>query len=243
MESSLADIINKKDIKCDLEKMEADMIVTIGGDGTILRTQGIAKNIPIFGINMGTIGFLTEIDHQNAFEALEKVISGKYFYWGEKQIGSLWKKLPPALNEVVVITSKPAKMLHFEVLVDDEVVENLRADGMIVSTPSGSTAYSMSAGGPIVDPNVDAFIIVPICPFKLSARPLVVPDNSKIKIKLLKKGKDAIVVVDGQAEDKITYMEELTLKKYKSPAYFVRLKKGFYRRIREKLTEGGIAFL
>ena len=99
------------------------------------------------------------------------------------------KNLHKALNEVVLMTQKPAKMLHIEISVDDEVVEELRADGLIIATPSGSTAYSMSAGGPIVDPRVGAFIIVPICPFKLGARPTVVPDDSVIKVKFFVKVK------------------------------------------------------
>ena len=137
------------------------------------------------------------------------------------------KELHQALNEVVIMTQKPAKMLHIEISVDDEVVEELRADGLIIATPSGSTAYSMSAGGPIVDPRVGAFIIVPICPFKLGSRPTVVPNDSVIKVKFLREGKKAVAVIDGQFEEEINYMDEFIFKKAENYAYFVRLSKNF----------------
>jgi NAD+ kinase len=232
-----------KNMGVELPDMEADMIITIGGDGTILRTQSLVnkKKIPILGINLGTVGFLTEVDPENTFNALEEVLVGNYFI-EERTLLRVHHghELPSALNEVVMMTKKPAKMLHIEISVDDEIVEELRADGLIVATPSGSTAYSMSAGGPIVDPKVEAFLIVPICPFKLSARPIVVSNKSKITVKLLRKGKKAIAVIDGQYEEEFNYPEELIFKKSDQHTYFVRLNKNFYKRVREKLTEGGI---
>jgi NAD+ kinase len=219
------------------------MVVAVGGDGTILRTQSYIspKKIPLFGINMGTVGFLTEIDSENAFQALEEVLAGNYFVEKRTQL-RVWHngELPSALNEVVLMTRKPAKMLHIQIEVDDEIVEELRADGLIIATPSGSTAYSMSAGGPIVDPRVGAFIIVPICPFKLGARPTVVANESQIKVKLLREGKKAVAVIDGQFEEEINYMDEIIFRKSEHCAYFVRFTKNFYRKVREKLTQGGI---
>ncbi len=229
---------------CKLEEMKVDMMVAVGGDGTILRAQGFISHnkTPLIGINMGTVGFLTEIDPENAFNAIEEILSGNYFVERRSQL-LVWHDhdLPPALNEVVLMTRNPAKMLHIQISVDDEIVEELRADGLIIATSSGSTAYSMSAGGPIVDPRVKAFIIVPICPFKLGARPTVVPDESVIKVKLMKEGKKAIAVVDGQHTEEINYMEEIIFRKSENCAYFVRLTKDFYRKVREKLTKGGIS--
>ena len=220
------------------------MVIAIGGDGTLLRTQSFIdhKKIPLIGINMGTVGFLTEIDPENAFSAIEEILAGNYFVERRNQL-LVWhdKELPPALNEVVLMTRKPAKMLHIQISVDDEIMEELRADGLIIATPSGSTAYSMSAGGPIIDPRVKAFIIVPICPFKLGARPTVVSDESIIKVKLLREGKKAIAVIDGQFEEEINYMDEIIFRKSENCAYFVRLTKDFYRKVREKLTKGGIS--
>ena len=239
LDSELASKLNKfQNIASDLKDMDVDMVIAVGGDGTVLRTQGFInkKKIPLFGINMGAVGFLTEIDPDETLTALEQVLDGNYFVEKRTQL-QVWhnKELHSALNEVVLMTQKPAKMLHIEISVDDEVVEELRADGIIIATPSGSTAYSMSAGGPIVDPRVGAFIIVPICPFKLGARPTVVPDDSVIKVKFLREGKKAVAVIDGQLEEEINYMDEMIFKKSDDSAYFVRLTKNFYRRVREKL--------
>ena len=231
------------DLSCNIDEMDVDIIITIGGDGTILRTQSLidGKKIPIFGINMGTVGFLTEIGPEETFHALKEVLAGNYFIEERTRL-DVWHNhnLAPALNEVVIMTKKPAKMLHIEVRVDDEIVEELRADGLIIATPSGSTAYSMSAGGPIVDPRVDAFIIVPICPFKLGSRPTVVSGESTIQVRLLREGKKAIAVIDGQYEEEINYMEEVIFEKSVQYSYFVRLTKEFYKKVREKLMKGGI---
>jgi len=227
-----------QDFKCDVSLMDVDLIIAVGGDGTILRTQSLIsqKKIPVIGINMGTLGFLTEIDPENAFKAIEEVLDSNYFVERRNQL-RVWHnhELPTALNEVVIMTRKPAKMLHIQINVDGEKVEELRADGLIIATPSGSTAYSMSAGGPIVDPRVEAFIIVPICPFKLGARPTVVSNESIITVKLLREGKKAIAVIDGQFEEEINYMDEIVFQKSENCAYFVRLTKDFYRKVRENL--------
>jgi NAD+ kinase len=244
LDSSVVEELDKyHDFAKDLQDMDVDVIIAIGGDGTILRTQSFidGKNIPIFGINMGTVGFLTEIGPEESFHAIKEVLNGNYFIEERTRL-EVWhnRELAPALNEVVLMTRKPAKMLHLEIRVDDEIVEELRADGLIIATPSGSTAYSMSAGGPIVDPRVNAFIIVPICPFKLGSRPTVVSGESVISVKLLREGKKAIAVIDGQFEEEINYMEEVIFKKSDQNAYFVRLTKEFYKKVREKLMKGGI---
>lgn len=244
LDSPLVKKVNKyHNLAKDLQDMDVDIIIAIGGDGTILRTQSFidGKNIPIFGINMGTVGFLTEIGPEETFHAIKEVLEGNYFIEKRTRL-EVWhnRELEPALNEVVLMTRKPAKMLHIEIRVDDEIVEELRADGLIIATPSGSTAYSMSAGGPIVDPRVDAFIIVPICPFKLGSRPTVVSGESIIKVRLLREGKKAIAVIDGQFEEEINYMEEVVFEKSDQCAYFVRLTKEFYKKVREKLMKGGI---
>jgi NAD+ kinase len=239
----VSEIRRHHNLSCNIDEMDADIIIAIGGDGTILRTQSLVgdKKIPVFGINMGTVGFLTEINPEETFHALKEVLAGNYFVEERTRL-KVWhnRDLAPALNEVVILTRKPAKMLHIEVKVDDEVVEELRADGLIVATPSGSTAYSMSAGGPIVDPRVDAFIIVPICPFKLGSRPTVVSGESIIQVRLLREGKKAVAVIDGQYEEEINYMERVVFQKSKEYAYFVRLTKEFYKKVREKLIKGGI---
>lgn len=223
--------------------IDCDMALILGGDGTLLRAQGKMKpDIPIFGINMGTVGFLTEIEATHTFEALDEILKGNYYK--EKRtrlVVSHENHHYTAMNEVVVMTDKTAKMLHFEIRVDGEIIEEVRADGLIVSTPSGSTAYAMSAGGPIVDPKVAGFIIIPICPYKLGVRPFVVSDNSEITVKLLKKGKRAVFVMDGQINEEADYEEEIKFKKYDKDAYFIRTStKYFYEKVKDKLNEGGI---
>ena len=227
----------------DVFDFDCDMAVILGGDGTLLRAQAKMKpEIPIFGINMGTVGFLTEIEAKDTFIELNNILKGDYYK--EKRtrlVVSHENHNFSAMNEVVVMTDKPAKMLHFQIQVDGEIIEEVRADGLIISTPSGSTAYSMSAGGPIVDPKVGGFIIIPICPYKLGARPFVVSDNSEITVKLLKKGKSAVFVMDGQINEEAKYEEEIKFKKADKNAYFIRTStKYFYEKVKDKLNEGGI---
>ncbi|MGL6298046.1 MAG: bifunctional NADP phosphatase/NAD kinase, partial [Methanobacteriaceae archaeon] len=181
----LEEIVTHSNIIFHFEKIEdfdVDILIALGGDGTILRCQNkLSDETPLFGINMGTVGFLAEIDGNKTFESLDKILNKDYTIEKRSQIKiSHNHDFFSALNEVVIMTGKPAKMLHFEISVDGSVIETIRADGLIISTPSGSTAYSMSAGGPIIDPKVEAFVIIPICPFKLGTRAVVVPDSSEI---------------------------------------------------------------
>ena len=246
----IASELDEIDFNIDYEKIsqnlfdfDCDMAIVLGGDGTLLRAHNKMRDeVPIFGINMGTVGFLTEIEVKHTFDALNDILRGDYYK--EKRtrlVVSHENHNFKAMNEVVVMTDKPAKMLHFQILVDGEIIEEVRADGLIISTPSGSTAYSMSAGGPIVDPKVGGFIINPICPYKLGARPFVVSDNSEITVKLLKKGKNAVFVMDGQINEEAKYEEEIKFKKSRKDAYFIRTSsKYFYEKVKDKLNEGGI---
>ena len=235
--------INYKQISCGILDFDCDMAIVLGGDGTLLRAQSKLKaETPIFGINMGTVGFLTEIEAKDTFNALDDVLNGDYYKEKRtKLVVSHENNHYSAMNEVVIMTEKPAKMLHFQIKVDGEIIEEVRADGLIVSTPSGSTAYAMSAGGPIVDPKVGGFIIIPICPYKLGARPFIVSDNSEITVKLLKKGKSAVFVMDGQRNEEAEYEEEIKFKKSHKNVYLIRTStKYFYKKVKEKLSEGGI---
>ena len=246
----VAHMLDDIDLNIDYEKLSAelfdfdcDMATILGGDGTLLRAQSrMNPEIPLFGINMGTVGFLTEIEVKDTFEALREILKGNYYK--EKRtrlVVSHENHNFTAMNEVVIMTYQAAKMLHFEIQVDGEIIEEVRADGLIVSTPSGSTAYSMSAGGPIVDPKVEGFIIIPICPYKLGVRPFVVSDNSEITVKLLKKGKSAVFVMDGLLAEEADYEEEIKFNKYRQPAYFIRTSsKYFYEKVKDKLKDGGI---
>ena len=235
--------IDYPQIECNIFDFDCDMAIVLGGDGTLLRAQSKMKpETPIFGVNMGTVGFLTEIEAADTFHALEEVLKGNYYKEKRsKLVVSHENHHYSAMNEVVIMTDKPAKMLHFEIQVDGEIIEEVRADGLIVSTPSGSTAYAMSAGGPIVDPKVGGFIIIPICPYKLGARPFIVSDNSEITVKLLKKGKTAVFVMDGQRNEEAEYEEEIKFKKSEKDVYLIRTStKYFYKKVKDKLSEGGI---
>ena len=235
--------IDFKKIAKDTNEFRCDMAVVLGGDGTLLRSYSkLREKTPLFGINMGTVGFLTDIEVSETFDALDKVLKGD-FYKEErsKLLVTHENNTHSAVNEVVIMTSKPAKMLHFEIQVNGEIIDEVRADGLIISTPSGSTAYAMSAGGPIVDPKLGGFIIIPICPYKLGARPFIVSDNSEISVRLLKKGKTAVFVMDGQISEEATYLEEIKFKKSDKPVYFIRTSsKYFYEKVKDKLSEGGI---
>ena len=246
----IAHMLDDIDFNIDYEKLgqelfdfECDMATILGGDGTLLRAQSrMNPEIPLFGINMGTVGFLTEIEVKDTFNALNDILKGDYYKEKRSRlVVSHENHNFTAMNEVVIMTNQPAKILQFEIQVDGEIIEEVRADGLIVSTPSGSTAYSMSAGGPIVDPKVAGFIIIPICPYKLGVRPFVVSDNSEITVKLLKKGKSAVFVMDGQINEEAKYEEEIKFKKYHKDAHFIRTStKYFYEKVKDKLNEGGI---
>ncbi|WP_294967657.1 NAD(+) kinase [uncultured Methanosphaera sp.] len=242
LDTSLAKELEEySDLETPIEDMTSDIVLCVGGDGTVLNAQHVLspKKIPILSINMGTVGFLTEVDPEDIFECLDKLLSYDFFIEERLQLDVLCNdEWITVLNELVIMTSQPAKMLNLRVSVDEEVVDEVRADGLIVSTPSGSTAYSMSAGGPIVDPRVDAAIIIPICPFKLNTRPKIVPAESTITVKFLKEGKQAIGVLDGVSRENFNYMDEVKIKKSDNAAYFVRFKKNFYNSVNNKLIVG-----
>ncbi len=207
-----------------LEDMEAEVIVALGGDGTILRVlNAIGKDIPILGINLGTEGYLAKVKPDRWKEALEKVISGrpKIDEWARVDIVVDSRVVGSALNEAVVSPSEPVKMLNFEVYVDGCHFFSARADGIIVATPIGSTAYSLSAGGSIIDLRVPAFIITPICPFDRTARPVVVPQTAEIKVRIIKTRREAVVVIDGEYKKMIGPGREVTFRLSKKKARFV----------------------
>lgn len=222
----------------EIDEMYADLIIIFGGDGTILRSlQLLPKPTPIFGINMGEVGFLTVVDPESALYMIDDIIKDfQVVERGRMGVKLNAYELPCAMNEAVIITSRPAKVSQFRISIDGKLMEEIKADGVVFATPTGSTAYAMSAGGPIVDPRVDGIIIVPLAPYKLSARPWVVPAGSVIKLELLKEDKESMVVVDGQYTATVTKSDVLTFTKCDTPALFVKFGDKFYDLVREKLT-------
>ncbi|MDR0913032.1 MAG: NAD(+)/NADH kinase [Methanobrevibacter sp.] len=231
---------NFKELSSSIENFKVDAVITFGGDGTILMAKNkLDSSTPFFAVNMGTVGFLTNVESNEIKSKLKKLFKGQFYKEKRNQIKiSYGNKRYSALNELVIMTQQAAKILDFEISIDGEVVEEFRADGVIISTPSGSTAYAMSAGGPIVDPDVDAIIIIPICPYKLNIRPFVVSQDSLIEIKLLSKSKNAVMVVDGQINQDLKAFDEIKVEKSSKPVYFIKTdKKDFYEKVKHKLIE------
>ncbi len=242
IDTNVADKLSEfREYHTDINDMTSDFVICVGGDGTVLKAQHVLspKKIPILSINMGTVGFLTEVEPEEIFECLDALLSYNFFIEERMQLDVFCEnEWITVLNELVIMTSQPGKMLDLEISVDEEIVDNVRADGLIISTPSGSTAYAMSAGGPIVDPRVDAAIIIPICPFKLNTRPKIVPADSRINVKFMDDDKKGLAVLDGVNNKEYGYMEEIKLRKSENLAYFVRFRKNFYDSVNKKLTIG-----
>ncbi|MCQ6963130.1 NAD(+)/NADH kinase [Methanolobus chelungpuianus] len=242
MSPKTAEHLGRGDRAVPVDKMRqagAELVISIGGDGTVLRNISKMEDpLPVLGINMGTLGFLVDVQPEEALSAVEDVLKG-FSFTERSRLGVMFngETLPPATNEVVFITARPAKILTFRVSLDESLIEELRADGVVIATPTGSTAYAMSAGGPIVDPRVDASLVVPLAPFKLSARPWVVPASSTIKVEMVIPEKEAVIVIDGQHTYGIKARDVVTLTRAKYPARFVSSSvNGFYEKVQSKLT-------
>ena len=184
----------------------ADVMIVLGGDGTILQVATLcAKNsVPVIGINLGRVGFITEIEVDNMKRAVDSILRGEYsiekrmllkvkVIRGDEQIES------HALNDVVVSKGGSAKLIHTNLYLDDEMVADYIADGLIIATPTGSTGYSISAGGPVVDPSMQLFVATPICPHMLSARSAVLGADKEITVRIDSdyRGNEAVVCCDG----------------------------------------------
>lgn len=221
-----------------LAHMKADVVLAVGGDGTILRALQLSR-VPVLGVNSGSLGFLTEIDASEADEYLPRVARGEHRIEERLRlkVEMNGQRLFDCTNEAVVHTAHVAKIRHFEIAVDDAVIQRVRADGIIVATPTGSTSYSMAAGGPIVDPRLDAILVTAIAPFKPAMRPYAVPATSRVRVRLVKP-RECLLVLDGQHEVVLKGTEDVVLTGSESRARFVRFRDDFYRRIEEKLGRG-----
>ena len=236
-ELSFAKEIKKKGYSLENIDKKADIVVTIGGDGTILRALRMIEK-PIFSINSGGMGFLSEIESKYSMEGLKKVIDGDYNIENRSKLKIILdnNRLPDATNEVTIQTAKIAKIMYYQIIVENELLETIGADGVILSTPTGSTSYALSVGGPILDPSVNAILIAPIAPFRLSARPWVVPLSKKIKIKILPKSKATKIVIDGQFSKDVTHDSDITVTGSEKTAKFIRFGESFYQMVRLKLV-------
>ena len=225
----------------DLDR-DADLFLTVGGDGTILMCMAVTDK-PVIGVNAGAIGFMTELEPAQAASGIDQVIRGDYRV-EERDKLSAWlgnERLPDATNEVTLQTSRIAKLIRFRISVSGEILDTLRGDGIIVSTATGSTGYAMSVGGPLVHPLVHGTVLAPIAPFRLSARPWVVPSDAVIELTLEPRDSavetaEARVVVDGQHGFPVAAGAAVRIMPSPRKARFIRLGSGFYERVRTKLT-------
>lgn len=210
----------------DLSDLKSDLIVTVGGDGTVLKTcMSIPKpETPILAVNMGRRGYLTEIEPRKAYHAINLFIEGKCRLEKRTKLAVFLNGLHvvDALNELVVSSGSPSKMLDLRLAVDSTPLLSFRGDGLIVATATGSTAYSLSAGGPVVDSSVEAFVISFICPLG-HVRPTVVSMNKSLNIRLTNLKLKALVVADGRAQRELTANTSLEVKKSENHSVFVRL--------------------
>ena len=218
-----------------LNKIKADVLVSIGGDGTILRNLQ-ATSVPILGVNAGVLGFLTEVQPDEVKESIAQLLRGDYKVERRLRLKVVvdGRRLKDATNEAVVHTAHVAKMRHFVVSIDHKPATDMRADGIIVATPTGTTCYAMSVGSSIIDPRVEALVIAPIAPFRLSSRPLVVPAKSSISV-TVHEPKECVMVIDGQEEIFLDGDEEIVFSASEKKARFVILKSEFYKNLEEKL--------
>src|SRR3989339_8431 len=243
LDSSAAKIIGRKTINIDLSLI--DLFIALGGDGTLLALVREARptNAPFIGINAGMLGFLTEIKLKDMKPALNKVLKGDYEIDErislETEVEGLNGKIKSmySLNDTVISALK-GRLITMDVHVNEEYLNSYRADGIIISTPTGSTAYSLSAGGPIVSPKFNGIIITPICPHMLSNRPIIVPDDSVLKIFVKAKGGNAVkVTADGQMECLIAEETPIIIRKTGVPVKLVvPSKNSFYEILRQKLN-------
>ena len=243
VEDTLAEKMSIKEKSAPLEKMKTDFIITIGGDGTILRTcVSIPKpEPPILAINMGVRGFLTEVEPKQAFAAVDKCLKGQFTI--EKcmklSITADGVKFPDALNEVLISAGEPAKLLYARILKDKEPILDCQADGLMVSTQTGSTGYSLSAGGPVLDPGVNAFVLTPICALSVF-RSIVFPADSSLTVEVTRPRR-VLTVVDWHHRQLISSRNpSLTVTRSKHETSFIRFKENFYNRLRSRLLFKGM---
>jgi len=238
LEPKLAKQLNKPNLATTVEKMKTDLIVTIGGDGTILRTclQLPKPEPPILAVNMGARGFLAEVAPKDALKTLDLTLKGNYELEHTMKLSSHLGKtrLPDALNEVSITSLAPAKLLSMRIWKDKELVGECQSDGAVVASQTGSTGYSLSAGGPVIDPEVQAFVFTPIAPLTVF-HPIVFSTDSTIHVEL-HRPRRAVIVIDGHFQTETTpELSRLTITKSEYESSFVRFRGDFYHRLKGRL--------
>ncbi len=221
-----------------LASMRPDVVVAIGGDGTFLYALR-RVNAPLLPVNAGTVGVLSEVDasHVDAFDAaIDRLLDGHYYLEERMKLAAQvdGRPVPDAVNEFVLHSARVGKMGRFDIAFDGHLVGRVQADGVIVASPTGSTGYSLSSLGPIVDPGLDAIVVTTIAPFRVEARAVVVDPLRTVRLRPADSGPAAVVIADGQAEHPLALKGSVTI--YRSPrrAVLVRFGSRFFQRLRGK---------
>jgi NAD+ kinase len=224
-----------------------DLMLVLGGDGTMIATARMLGDheVPVLGVNYGGLGYLAEFRIEELYLALESILNGNYrldrrvMLAAELLRGSEVLTRMRVLNDVVINKSALARIIEIEVYLNEQFVNSFRADGLIVSTPTGSTAYNLSAGGPVIYPSMNAIVITPICPFTLSNRPLVVPDDSDIELRLKTEREDVVLTLDGQVGTPMQVDDRVVIRKSHSTFNLVQpMNRNYFDVLRDKLRWG-----
>lgn len=249
-EPAVAEVIGAEPVSRDELVRRVDLIVVLGGDGTLL---GIARKVgrretPILGINLGGLGFLTEASISEAKQALERVLAGDYetdrritleaeVCSGSGRGAEIVQRFL-AVNDVVFNKGPLGRMLELEVTADGERFCEYRADGLIISTPTGSTAYALSAGGPIVYPSLGVLVLAPICPHTLSNRPVVLPDSFEIEVRVKSSDHDSTLIIDGQEPAQLSAADYVRIRRGRYAVVLIRSPHPYFEIWRDKLRWG-----
>jgi len=223
-------------------------VFVLGGDGTFLSAVRWIGNssTPVLGVKFGEVGFLADTTESNLTQAAESVLQKKFTTVPRMRLlvsilrGETETTRKTILNDVVINRGALARLAHVQTFIDDQFLTEYRADGLIIATPTGSTAYSLAAGGPVVHPAVDSILLSPICPFTLTNRPLIVPDSVCIKLKLAKGASDIILTFDGQAGLEIDEQDTIVVRKDRHPVHMIILPEHtYYDVLKTKLRWSG----
>ena len=219
---------------------KADLIIVFGGDGTLLGSarRYLKFNIPILGINMGTVGFLTDIKIEDFESVIKDIIDGNCKIEERNLVSATFNNTTVyGLNEIVIHSGAYTQLMRYRLSVNEKVVYEQRSDGLIIATPTGSTAYALSAGGPIIHPELDVWTILPMLPQSISSRPFVISSNEEVKVNLLRGPlESAKICADGQEDISTPYLEDIKISKMKDKLRLVHpLDNDFFEACREKL--------
>jgi NAD+ kinase len=241
-------IENTSSVSRETLAQQSDLAIVVGGDGTFLSAvRSLADfGTPVLGINLGRLGFLVDISPDHMLERLQQILDGQYVdesrFLLEAEVIRSGETVAraDAFNDVVVHIRDVARMIEFETYINGQFVNFQRSDGLVISTPTGSTAYSLAAGGPVIHPAVPGILMTPICPFTLTNRPLIIPDSAKVTIRLEKKSSDIMLTFDGQEGLKIDEQNAVVIQKSPRPIRMVTIPdQHYFDVLKEKLRWSG----